>query len=255
MKNILLQHWTGKLPELVKYSVENMKKYAKKCGADYRLLEGNGFRPWLATPCQKLWMLDEEFDEYDVVVMVDPDMFTRKGMEENIFTDVTGIGMYTEFQANLFIKLQQQYPLLTDKNFPYWGGAIYRLEREHRVEMRKYLNDAEMTAHSGNFNDEGIMHRCAVSADYKEKRYFDRQQWNYSSFEETVDEANIMHRLACHARIPMQKLPGGFKWCHCSYREGIEDSAMIHIRTKTTPTGNKKPKLDNYYTLVKRGLI
>jgi len=30
---------------------------------------------------------------------------------------------------------------------------------------------------------------------------------------------------------------------------------MIHIRTKTTPFGNKKPKLDNYYTLVKRGLI
>ena len=39
------------------------------------------------------------------------------------------------------------------------------------------------------------------------------------------------------------------------YREGIEKSAMIHIRTKTIPTGNKKPKLDNYYTLVKRGLI
>ena len=220
MKNILLQHWTGTQPELVQKSVANMKKYAKKCGADYRLLEGNGFRSWLATPCQKLWMLDEEFDEYDVVVMVDPDMFTRKGMEENIFTDVTGIGMYTEYQANLFLKLQQQYPLLTDKNFPYWGGAIYRLEREHRVEMRKYLNDAEMTQHSGNFNDEGIM-----------------------------------HRLACHARIPMQKLPGDFKWCHCSYREGIEDSAMIHIRTKTTPFGNKKPKLDNYYTLVERGLI
>jgi len=221
MKNILLQHWTGTQPELVQKSVENMKKYAKKCGADYRLLEGNGFRPWLATPCQKLWMLDEEFDEYDVVVMVDPDMFTRKGLEENIFTDVTGIGMYNHnFQGDLFRNMRKRYPLLTDPKGPYWGGAIYRLERKDRQNMRKYLNDAEMTVHSGNFNDEGIM-----------------------------------HRIASLAKIPRQKLPGGFKWCHCSYREGIENSAMIHIRPKTTPTGNKKPKLDNYYTLVKRGLI
>ena len=77
-----------------------------------------------------------------------------------------------------------------------------------------------MLQFNGNFNDEGIMHRCAVLADYKEKRYFDRQQWNYSSFEETVDEANI-----------------------------------IHIRPKVKQGGPKRPKIENYRALVERGLI
>jgi len=78
----------------------------------------------------------------------------------------------------------------------------------------------EMVQFNGNYNDEGIMHRCAVLSGYKEKRYFDRAQWNYSSFDPDVDKANI-----------------------------------IHIRPKVKQGGPKRPKIENYKALVERGII
>lgn len=221
MKNIILQHWTGELNELVKLSSSNILKYAKKVGAEYKFLRGNIFRPNLAPPCQKLYMLDEVFDEYDIVVMLDPDMFTRKGMEENIFDEnIQGIGMFTDFQAGLFKTLQRKYPHLTSPDYPYWGGAIYKLSRKLRQTLRVHIRDNEMKQFSGGFNDEGIM-----------------------------------HRLSMLAKIEKTKLPGGRKWCHGSYEDGIETAAMIHIRTKVGPRGPKRPKIENYRALVKKGLI
>ncbi|KKK47331.1 hypothetical protein LCGC14_3156280, partial [marine sediment metagenome] len=126
MNNIILQHWTGEMDQLGTLSSANIAKYAKKCGAKYELLRGNVFRPNLSPPCQKLYMLDKVFDEYDVVVMLDIDMFVRKGMKENIFDpSIQGIGMCTEFQENLFKGLCRRQPQLTNSRYPYWGGAIY----------------------------------------------------------------------------------------------------------------------------------
>jgi hypothetical protein len=229
MKNILLQHYTGTLGELEKLSQANMIKYAEFCGAEYRLLSGDLFNdeyPFshtLYAPNQKMHMLSEEFDDYDIVVMVDIDMFTRKGMTENIFTDVEGIGMCTDFQLHLHKGLKSHFPTLVDLNYPYWGGAIYRLTKEQRKifrePIRNNLND--LAKFDRGFNDEGMMHRLAVLTDFKTRAI----------------------------------LPGGFKWCHCSYREGIEKSAMIHIRPKVTPTGPKRPKIENYREMVRRELI
>ncbi|MGA0277691.1 MAG: hypothetical protein ACO3LF_07335 [Candidatus Kariarchaeum pelagius] len=220
MKKIILQHWTGPLGELEKLSSANIQEYAKFCGADYKLLRGPVFNYSVSTQSQKMHMLSEEWDDYDVVVMLDIDMFVRKGSNANIFTDETGIGRHYKIQETLVKNLAQKFPLMCDDRYPYWGGSAYRLEKDIRQEFRKHLRINEMVQFNNNFNDEGIMHRCAVLADYKEKRYFDRQQWNYSSFEETVDEANI-----------------------------------IHIRPKVKQGGPKRPKIENYKALVERGLI
>jgi len=220
VKKIILQHWTGELGELERLSSENIQEYAKFCGADYKLLRGAVFNYSVSTQSQKMHMLSEEWDDYDVVVMLDIDMFVRKGSNANIFTDETGIGRHYNIQETLVKNLARKFPLMCDERYPYWGGSAYRLEKDIRQEFRKHLRINEMLQFNGNFNDEGIMHRCAVLADYKEKRYFDRQQWNYSSFEETVDEANI-----------------------------------IHIRPKVKQGGPKRPKIENYRALVERGLI
>ena len=223
MKKILLQHWTGEMNDLGTASSANMQRYAKNCGADYKLLRGNVFRPNLSPPMQKLHMLSEEFDEYDVVVMVDIDMFTRKGMEENIFEDIThGIGMFSEWQERLIKSLARQKPKMANHNYPYWGGAIYRLERDTRQKLRAQIIEEELSLFTGQgrFEDEGMM-----------------------------------HRLATLAKIPKCSLPDGKRWCHGSFEEGIEDSAMIHIRTKIAPHGPKKDKIVNYRALVKEGLI
>lgn len=221
-KNIILQHWSGKINELTALSVDNIKKYADKVGAEHRLLRGPVFRSYLSSPCQKLAMLGEEFDDYDVVVMMDPDMFTRKGMNDNIFTDTRGIGRHTEIQDHLVVSLERRFPLLGNPSFPYWGGSIYRLEKDMRKKLRAGILDHEMLQFSNNYEDEGIMHRLAQIANLKvgKNTYLPRDHWNCSSFDEGVDKA-----------------------------------AIIHIRTKIKPGGPKLPKIENYRHLVERGLI
>ena len=221
MKNIILQHWTGEMNELGLASSSNIAKYAEKLGADYQLLQGNVFDPSVSPPMQKLHMLSEEFDEYDIVVMLDIDMFTRRGMEENVF-DLEGVGMFSDCQARIFKGLQRRQPKLTSANHPYWGGAIYVLSRELRQTLRSHINMNELRTFSGqgNFEDEGSM-----------------------------------HRLAMLANIKQQCLPDDRKWCHGSFEAGIENAALIHIRTKIAPQGPKRDKIVNYRDLVNRGLI
>jgi len=223
MKNIILQHWDGELSPLCKASVDNICKYAKKVGSYYQLIRGKPFRPNLSPQCQKLFMLDKEFDEYEFVVMLDTDMFVRKGMTEDIFK-VPGIGMHTSFQSGLFSFLGKKFPHLYDPKYPFWGGAIYKTDKEVRRRFREcYREDEMQTFSDSSFVDEGIMHRLATLAKFSEKSY----------------------------------LPGEFKWCHCSYREGIENASFIHVRTKiTSKKGSpKRPKIENYKRLISAGLI
>ena len=209
------------MEELGIRSSDNISKYAKTINAEYRLLRGNVFHKNLASPCQKIYMLNEEFDEYDMVVMLDMDMFVRNGMEEDIFKDVQGIGRHTETQSRLFRSLQRKFPKLTNANFPYWGGAVYRLERKVRKNFRVHIKEDEMIPFSGNYNDEGIMHRLATLSGMEfENPYIPDNRWDCGNFE-----------------------------------EGVEQCAMIHVRTKITPVGPKRPKIENYRNLVKRQLI
>ena len=223
MKNIILQHWTGELGELEKLSQKNIKEYAEFCGAEYHLVQGDVFMKGLTPPCQKMHMLDEKWDDYDIVVMLDMDMFTRKGLTENIFTDVKGIGMYADIQKSLHKKICKRFSNLLDLRYSYWGGAIWRLTKEQRKKLRSHINKKELQVFDHNFVDEGMM--C---------------------------------RLATLAKIPAdaEVLPGNYAWCHCSYRDDtMEKSKMIHIRPKITPTGPKRPKIENYNALIERGLI
>ncbi len=225
MKNIILQHWTGEMDQLGEKSSSNIQRYANKVSADYQLLRGNVFNPNLCSPMQKLFMLGETFDEYDFVVMLDIDMFTRKGMEDNIFDpSITGVGMTSAFQEHLFTKVQRRHPRLTNPKYPYWGGAIYKLPRELRQKLRVHIKEKELLQFkgTGNYQDEGAM-----------------------------------HRLATLAKVPKQKLPDDRKWCFGSYEEGIEQSAIIHVRPRMKKDGVivRAPKMDVYADLITRGLI
>lgn len=221
MKNLILQHYTGTPGELEKLSIENIKQYAEFCGADYKFLEGDLFNPDFTPPCQKMYMLSEDFDEYDMVVMLDIDMFARRGMTKNVFTDTSGIGMYASVQRSLHQNISNRFPLINTSH-AYWGGAIWRLTLEQRIAFRSKLDMKDMYQFSGNYEDEGMMSFLAGRLGIKPD-----------------DEV----------------IPGEYAWCHCSYREGIENAELIHIRTKVTPTGPKREKIHNYRELVKKGLI
>lgn len=230
MKNIILQHYNGPLSEVAQLSVENIKRYAEFCGAEYQLVPGEPFEPVRGiegggrfSASHKVHMLDEAWDDYDVVVMLDPDMFTVSGMTNNIFETEKGVGICPpHIQSHAFARIVRAFPGIASAQHAFWGGAIYRLEREMRQKLRSYIRPHEVKAIAQTvFVDEGIMHRLAVLAD-----------------------------------IPFQPkylLPQ--KWCYCSYLpDPIANAEIIHMRNKL-PGGQRGNKLDNLRNLIQQGII
>ena len=78
-----------------------------------------------------------------------------------------------------------------------------------------------------------------------------------AQFSGNFEDEGMMSFLAGKLGITPEEqvIPGEYAWCHCSYREGIENAELIHIRTKITPVGPKRTKIENYRGLVERGLI
>lgn len=152
-------------------------------------------------------MLDSQFDEYDIVCMMDMDMFTRVGNTKNIFTDDTGFGRHYGIQTDLRKNLCRTIPHLGSLIAPFWGGSIYRGEREMRQRLREHMVEDEMKRFSNSsYVDEGIMHRLAMKAGMRHddpNMYLDRDQWNKSSFEEDVSDGYIIH-----IRRKMKHTPG-----------------------------------------------
>ena len=228
MTNLILQHFDGELRQLDKLSMANIQEYAEMVGADYRLITGKPLDKRLTSPCQKVYMIHPEFDEYDQVLMLDIDMFAPKGMTENVF-DVKGCGMYNNVQQMLHRKLCEQYRAQTDISKPYWGGAIYKFDRATRQRFwNVWDKDPDTYLWTRNYNqpyhfeDEGIFHTLTVfgSMWFDEKsRYIDN------------------------------------KWCQCSFLPNPEKAGFIHIRTKVTPQGPKREKMENYLALVDKGIL
>lgn len=223
MKNLILQHFDGELRELDKLSISNIQQYAGLVGAEYRLITGSPFRGYLTAPCQKVHMLSEEFDEYDNVLMLDIDMFAPVGMNINIF-EQKGVGLYEDVQKRLHRQLVEKYYPLGSLSAPYWGGAIYKMSRPMRQALRTGFktNDSWMLKFNQpyHFEDEGIMHVLAYRAGFlSDGMYLDK------------------------------------KWCQCSFLPNPEKAGFIHIRTKVTPQGPKREKIENYNALVEAGIL
>ena len=219
MKNIILQHWTGELGPLELASKANMEKYAKQCGAEYELILGNQFRSWLSPQCQKLIMLDERFDKYEDVLMVDLDMFVVKNVKENVF-HVPGVGLNSKVQKDIFKAMckGKRYRSVADKNGPFWGGAFWKFTNEQRKQLRKFIVDSELKIFNNNFMDEGAI-----------------------------------HRLATRAGLKQMDVPEEWCWGNCF--PGYENAKMIHIRHKFKYVGPKVPKLEVFQQLRKEGIF
>ena len=224
MPNIILQHFDGELRELDKLSKNNIMEYADQCGAEYELVKGKPFRNHLTSPCQKVFMLDEKYDEYDDVLMLDIDMFVPKNMKVNIF-DQVGVGLYNPIQQRLHSKLVNKHPLQGSMDTPYWGGAIYKMDRKLRQKLRAGLggNEGWMNAYNQPYQweDEGIFHTLAFKTGLR------------------INQDQMLHP----------------KWCYDNYLDYPQYAGMIHIRTKITPQGPKQEKIKNYQALVDKGIL
>jgi len=219
MRNIILQHFTGKLRPLDKLSVENISAYAERIGVEYQFVEGQVFREHLTPPCQKVHILDEKWDEYDDVLMLDIDMFVTKNLRLNVFK-AEGVGFAAGIiQKNLKNKLVLEGRI--DEDTGYWGGAFYKLTREQRQKLRSAIpeNDEWMDRYNQpyKYEDEGIM---------SELFYRSKCQWKDAD--------------------PM--------WQQDSYLPNHQ-AGMIHVRTKIKPEGPKREKIENYYSMLMAGIL
>lgn len=219
MKNIILQHYTGTLGRIEKLSIANIKTYADTIGVEYRFLDGNVWSENYRPAFQKLYMLDEEFDSYDEVLMLDIDMFVTRNNYKNVFKEESGIGLHMEIEKGLRNRIANLYPDIASNNHPYWSGAFYKMNLNLRKTFRECLNDSmkwiDVYKQKKFYGDEGVMHGLAKMTNLSEEgAYIDRD------------------------------------WCFGSYFSGIEDAKIVHLRPK--PTGSKNK---NYDDLHMRGII
>ncbi len=217
--NLFLQHWHGPMSELEKASMAAMERYAHEQEAQYRLVLGEPLGPGLAPQLHKLYALDAAFDDFDVVVITDMDVFPNARGAQNIF-EIDGLGVMTETQYALRRSLHGHYPGIANPKADYYGGAIYRFERGVRRSLRAHLKAALRPEFNKRFQDEGAMHLMA-------------------------SRAELFH----------YELPHGERWAMSSYDAEIATAHFIHVRTKVAPEGPKVTKMENYKWLVKRGLI
>ena len=221
MSNIILQHFNGDLRPLDKASIANIKEYAKRIGADYELITGRPFRKHLTDPCQKVYMIDEKWDEYDDVLMLDIDMFATKNCP-NVF-EAIGCGLYNPIQQRLHERLAQTSKGV--RTAPYWGGAIYKFSKFRRQTLRHGLGGNEDWMEHFNqpyhYEDEGIIHHLSQSADLM------------------FTKDDIMDP----------------RWCYDNYLPNPAGAFMIHVRTKIAPQGPKREKYENYMGLVEQGIL
>ena len=218
MRNIILQHFTGKLRTLDKLSVENISAYAERIGVEYQFVEGQVFREHLTPPCQKVHILDEKWDEYDDVLMLDIDMFVTRNLRLNVFKE-EGVGLFADVQKGLKNRLVKHGRI--ESKSAYFGGAIYKLTKQQRQSLRDGIPEDNSWMDPYNeayqFEDEGIM-----------SELFHRTDTQWSNLDQ--------------------------KWCQDSYIPEHK-AGMIHVRTKIKPEGPKREKIDNFYDLQMRGVI
>jgi hypothetical protein len=211
MKGIILQHFepqaVNRDPELgsetprpwiVNKSIANIKKYAESIGAEYRLLSGEPFRPGLRAQCQKCAMINEEYDEYDVVVMLDTDKFMVKGCQENIL-EAKGIAPFDKIHSDMILpKFYRQFPHWASMNTPIWSGACYVMPRDFRILLRNQINpEMERMFKQVSplpFVDEGIFHCLSVKAGVTiGPKYNLDSRWDQSSYLPNPEKAFMLH--------------------------------------------------------------
>lgn len=157
--NIILQHWNGIMPDWAICAEKSMKRYAQKTGAEYKLVRGTPMGKDLFNTPQKLCMINEEYDDYDQVCMIDMDTLATNVYES--FWNRPEIGvLHRRAMRSKTERTSKAAPALyTHGGWTFFGNWI-KLNREQRKELRKHWNqklfvESIVDAHPG---DEIIMH-------------------------------------------------------------------------------------------------
>jgi len=201
MDNIILQHFDGKLPDWARAAEKTVSRYSLKINADYELITGMPCGDEAGPYAQKMHMLDEKYDGYEEVLMLDMDVIAT-----NIYANIFNIPQIGVLHSRAMIdpnKVRNQWhnnPLYKQSEFLFFGSVI-KLKREQRQELRKYLD-----------------WNYIISCKYNSKINYNRPDFDFS------DEI-ILHYLLHKSKI----LEGKSFYEVCMRRDGktLED---IHVR-------------------------
>lgn len=160
MKNIILQHFDGELPDWAIIARDTVKNYADKIGVEYELVTGNPMGKVHGAHTQKLVYIQEKYDEYDQVLMLDMDICATK-IYNNVF-DVPRIGVLHDRAMQGTSKTPGAAPKLYKKGAPCFFGNFIKLEKEQRIALREiwerdeqFIADSVVDHYSG---DEIVLH-------------------------------------------------------------------------------------------------
>jgi hypothetical protein len=153
--------------------------------------------------------------------MLDIDMFAVKNCP-NVF-EAVGCGLYNPIQKRLHERLANSNKGCI--TVPYWGGAIYKFDKERRIALRKGLGGCETWM--------DIFNRL----------------WNY-------EDEGIIHTLAQKAQMIFTKDDiMDPRWCYDSFQPNPAGAFMIHVRPADRAGGPKREKYDIYKGLAEKGIL
>jgi len=112
----------------------NIQNYASKIGTEYLRIDGKPMGGDLCPEIQKAYIYHNDLDQYDFVLGLDCDIFSRT--DDNVF-DVDGMGLHhpelpvpgKAFRAGIAI----------DKSYPYFNGGFLKVGRDLRRSLREHL--------------------------------------------------------------------------------------------------------------------
>lgn len=170
MKNLILQHFAGPMPDWAYLTEKTMRRYATITNADYKLVRDFPMGKALGFTPQKLCLLNEEYDEYDQVCMIDMDTIATPRCESFWSRPEIGVlhdrAMGGPNAKNAVTgkphpsRTHSAAPALYKQGSWVFFGNWIKLKREYRQELRKHWNQElfEKSLIDSHPGDEIIMH-------------------------------------------------------------------------------------------------
>lgn len=138
--NIILQHYDGQLPTWGLFARDTMIKYARCINAEYELVSGNPIGKEHGPYAQKMIMLDEKYDKYDQVLMLDMDIAATNVCEDVFKIPQIGVLHSRAMMSATKSKNGWETSSLYKQGSHLFFGNFIKLYKDMRVELRKHLD-------------------------------------------------------------------------------------------------------------------
>jgi lipopolysaccharide biosynthesis glycosyltransferase len=239
MKHLIYQYYDGPVLPGTLASVNNIKKYADRIGAEYLFeenpnwIKGQNRNLGRYTPHYGQFKIiyEDFFDNYDSVLFLDSDIFAVENLEENIFNnDVGHIGICTEgLQPELRKKIKK--------------GPISHISDEKFNQVIKHVYNRELPR-----TETGLLkvYNSGVVLYTKEGRHYCKRNFvNFEKFARLIKSAGLdgfyasdqgyIHAMLEAINISWKELhPGWNSYVH--YKPETSGPNRPVIDTRTTDT-------------------